>query len=79
MVLDDDEFAEIHAAADAEGTSVSHWVRQVLRRARRDAPRDDAARRLAVVEAAMHHDYPTGDIDQMLHEIELGYRSTGDR
>jgi hypothetical protein len=57
------------------GVTVSEWVRQVLRRARRDSPRDDAQKQLAAVAAAMQHDFPTGDIDQMLREIQLGYHA----
>ena len=76
VVLDEAELAEIRRAAGADGVTVSEWVRQVLRRARRDAPREDAQRRLAAVEAAMKHDFPSGDIEQMLREIELGYHAT---
>jgi hypothetical protein len=76
VVLDDAELAEIRRSADAEGVTVSEWVRQVLRRARRDTPRQDAQRRLAAVESAMSHSFPTGDVDQMLREIEQGYHST---
>jgi hypothetical protein len=75
VVLDEAELAEIRRSADADGVTVSEWVRQVLRRARLDTPREDAQRRLAAVEAAMKHDFPTGDVDTMLREIEQGYHT----
>jgi len=53
--------------------SLAEWVRQALESARRQQPLGDASRKLAVIRAAAHHDYPTGDIDTMLAEIEKGY------
>jgi len=35
----------------------------------------DPARKLAAIRVAVAHDFPTGDIDEMLAEIDLGYRS----
>lgn len=54
--------------------TVSEWVREVLRRARRDEPAEAMARKLMAIRAASEHAYPTGDIDQMTDEIERGYR-----
>lgn len=55
--------------------SVEEWVRQVLRLARRREPVGDVGEKLAVIRAAAQHDYPTGDIDNMLAEIEKGYET----
>jgi len=41
-------------------------------------PSHDADRKLQVVRAAITYDFPTADMDQMLHEIEAGYGSDVD-
>jgi hypothetical protein len=53
--------------------TVSEWVRQSSRRARRAEPAVDAGRKLGVVRAAAGHEFPVADIEQMLEEIERGY------
>ena len=53
--------------------TVAEWVRQVLREARRSQPTQDSAKKLEVVRSATRHSYPSGDIDQMLGDIERGY------
>lgn len=73
------ELQEIRQAAQRRGLTVSEWVREVLRRARRDEPADDVARKLVAIRAASEHSYPTGDIEQMTAEIERGYRLEGRR
>jgi len=73
VLLDDAEFDSIRQLAASEGMTTSEWVRALLRRARRERPTGDQARKLAAVRAAARHEFPTGDIDQMLAEIEQGY------
>ena len=53
--------------------TVAEWVRQTLRAARRHEPVGDAARKLSAIRAAARHAFPTGDMADMLHEIEHGY------
>jgi hypothetical protein len=53
--------------------TVSEWARQALRGAQRREPLEEPERKLAAVRAALRHDFPTGDIDTMLDEIESGY------
>jgi hypothetical protein len=36
-------------------------------------PRTDTGKKLEVVRAAVRHEFPSGDIQQMLAEIERGY------
>ena len=74
VVLDDRELREIRQAARRSGLTVSEWVRQAMRQARRSATDRDPARKAAVVRAAAEHSFPTADIDGMLAEIESGYR-----
>lgn len=73
VVLDEEEYREIQRTARRHRMSVSEWVRQALRRARRSEPAVDAGRKLEAVRAAVGHEYPTADIEQMLQEIERGY------
>ena len=78
VVLNDAEYREIRSVARRARLSVSEWVRQALRTARREVPSHDADRKLQVVRAAIAYDFPTADMDQMLHEIEAGYGSDED-
>lgn len=71
--MDDEELRGIREAADRERLTVSEWVRQALRRARRAAPAGDTGRKLELVRAAAKHSFPTADIEGMLAEIESGY------
>jgi hypothetical protein len=73
VLLDDAEFADIRRAARLNRMTVAEWVRQALRRARREEPTSDARRKLAVVREAARGTYPTADIERMLAEIERGY------
>ena len=75
VVLDDAELVEIQRAARRERLTTAEWVRQALRVARRSVPGTAAKKKLAVVRAAMHHTFPSGDVGQMLREIERGYLS----
>ncbi|HVL98025.1 MAG TPA: hypothetical protein VM324_01890 [Egibacteraceae bacterium] len=75
ILVDDQELAEIREAAAQHGMTLSEWVRQTLRTARRQHAEGDTSRKLAVVRAAASHRFPTADIDQMLDEIERGYRA----
>lgn len=73
VLLEDEELAEIRRIARERRMTVAEWVRQALRRARRQEPETDSARKLATVRAAARHAFPSGDIDDMLAEIERGY------
>jgi len=73
VLLDDEEIAEIRRVAKRHRMTVAEWVRQALRRARRDEPVIDPRRKLAALREAARGSYPTADIGQMLTEIEGGY------
>ena len=73
VLLDEAEFAEIRKAARLSRMTVAEWVRQALRRARREEPMTDSQQKIALVREAARGSYPTADIDQMLSEIERGY------
>jgi hypothetical protein len=73
VLLDEAEFKEIKRIARAQKLTVAEWVRQVLRAERRREPVRDIGKKLAVVRAATRHAFPSGDIHQLLAEIEQGY------
>ena len=73
VVLDEEELEEIRKAARRQGLNVSEWVRQTLRQARRTTSSGSIDRKLAAVRAAARHEFPTGDIDEVLGDIERGY------
>lgn len=78
VLLSERELREIRRAARQAGLTMSEWVRQTLREARSGSP-GDPARKLAAIRAAARHDFPSGDVEQMLAEIESGYVGTSDR
>jgi hypothetical protein len=73
VILKDPEYREIQRMARARHLSLAEWVRQALTYARRREPLGDVAKKLQVVRAAVQENYPSGDIEQMLAEIERGY------
>lgn len=73
VLLDEAELRDLREAADRHGLPVSEWVRRALREARRREPDGDIDSKRRAVREAVRHEYPTGDIEQMLAEIEQGY------
>jgi hypothetical protein len=73
VILEEDELRAIQEIAKQHRTSVSEWVRQTLRAARKQEPRLNSERKLKAIRAAVRHQFPAGDIQQMLAEIESGY------
>jgi hypothetical protein len=73
VVLAEDEYREIERIARVERMTVSEWVRLSLRRAGRARSSGQVDQKLAAVRAAARHEYPAGDIDEILQEIERGY------
>jgi len=73
VLLEEAELREIHRIARSHRMTVAEWVRQALRTACRREPLGDAGKKLEIVRAASDHAFPTGDVDQILAEIERGY------
>jgi len=73
VILHDPEYREIQHMARSRHMSIAEWVRQALDLARRREPLGGAGKKLEVIRAEAQHDYPVGDIDSMLAEIEKGY------
>lgn len=74
VLVDDAEYRRLQQAARRQGQPMSEWVRQALRAAASRLPSGGADRKIAVVRAAVKNEFPAGDIDEMLAEIERGYR-----
>ena len=73
VLLDEDELREIQRIARTRRMTVAEWVRQALRSAGQSEPLREASKKLEAVRAAARHSFPTGDIDQMLGDVEKGY------
>jgi hypothetical protein len=55
--------------------SVVDWVRQALGIVHRKGPSGSVAKKLEAVRVAALLEFPTAEIDDMLTEIESGYRT----
>jgi len=75
VIIRDLEYREIQRMARSRHMSIAEWVRQALDLARRREPITDVGKKLEIIRAAVRHDYPSGDIEDMLAEIESGYGS----
>jgi len=73
VLLEDGEYRRLQRLAKRHHRTLAEWVRQALRAASREEPDGDPGKKLAVVREAATHGYPSGDIGQMLEEIEAGY------
>ena len=69
VLLDDEEYRAIQAAARRQGVTVAEWVRQALRQARSHYQRTVDAKLRAIAKAT-RYEFPTADIEDMLREIE---------
>ena len=75
VILKDPEYREIQRVARSRRMSLAEWVRQALEAARREEPAGSLTRKLEAIRAAVQHEYPAGDLDTMLADIEAGYLS----
>jgi hypothetical protein len=73
VILKDGEYRETQRIARLRHMSITKWVRQALDLALRGEPLSDRRNRLEVVRAAARGDYPSGDLDRMLQQIDSGY------
>jgi hypothetical protein len=75
VLVPDREMLEIQRLARSERLTVGEWVRRTLREARKRKPSTDSETKLKAVRRAAQYAFPTADIDDMLEEIERGYRN----
>jgi hypothetical protein len=64
---------ELRRLARREKVPLGEWVRRVLRQERLRQPVHEPQAKLKAVRRAVEHSFPSGDIGQMLNEIERGY------
>ena len=76
VLLDDDELRQIQGIAKRERLTTAEWVRQRLREARERRDKPDTSHKLAAIHRGFRQTSaaPSPDMDQMLDEIERGYR-----
>jgi len=75
VIIEDPEYREIQRVARARRMSIAEWVRQALALARQREPSETLDKKLQAVRTAVKYEFPAGDIDEMLGEIEQGYLS----
>lgn len=72
VLMAEDELAALRALARQRGMTVSDVVRQALRDVSAAEPDGNRVRKLAAIQAASRHEFPTGDISELLEEIDRG-------
>lgn len=73
LLLDESEYRRIERCARQRQMSVAEWMRQqAIRCAQADAPTATAEAKLQAIQSAAAHNFPTGDIGELLAEIEGG-------
>jgi hypothetical protein len=74
VVVDEVELRAFERAARRRGLTLSEWVRQQLRAGERQRATSAPDRKLAAIRTAAGHAFPTGEVADMLAEIERGYQ-----
>ena len=72
VILQDSEYREIQRVARSRHMSLAEWVRQALESARRQEPLGRAGKKLDSIRIAVEHEFPAGDVQDMLADIEAG-------
>ena len=74
--LSREEVDAIREVVHEMGMTVPRWVRQTLNEASSRITLGDSDRKLGAIRRAVHHSFPTSDMDEMLSDI--GRRSCND-
>lgn len=72
VILPDDEYRAVSEVAERAGKPVAEVVRESLRRTVAEAQDLDPKQRIAAILRFARFNGPTGDIEQILEEIERG-------
>jgi hypothetical protein len=75
VLFSDQEMADIQHWAKRERLTVGEWVRRVLREARSTRSTIEPEAKLKSIRQAAQYSFPTADVEQMLSEIEQGYKA----
>jgi len=73
VLFEEEELRDLQRLARQHRMTTAEWVRRSLRASRDADAGADVGQKLAAVQAAAAHAFPTADIDTMLDEIERGY------
>ena len=73
VLFEEEELRDLQRLAHQHRMTTAEWVRRSLRSTRDADAGADVGQKLAAVQAAAAHAFPTADIDAMLDEIERGY------
>ena len=72
VVMSDAEVASLRQVARRAGLTVSEWARRALRAARDAQAGPSPTGRLDALDRALGCNHPTGDVGEMLADIERG-------
>ncbi len=75
VLMPEDELARFQTLARQNRLSLGEWVRKTLREAADEASVKPVEDKLAALRRASAYSFPTGDIDAMNQDIEMGYRA----
>lgn len=75
VLLDPTEYKSFQKLAKESGMALGEWVRQALRRASASFSEKKPCQKLKNIRQASQHRCATGDMEQILAEIEKGYVS----
>lgn len=76
VILDIREYKSFQQIARETGLSLGEWVRQALRRTAEGFSRKRPQAKLKAIAKARRHGFPTGDIGDILVDIERGRSGT---
>lgn len=76
VLLDPKEYKMYQNIAKKSGVSLGKWVRDCLRKFANEYSSKSPRQKLKSIRLSSFHKFPTGDIDQILSEIEEGYLSS---
>lgn len=79
VLLSENELAEIRTVARDQRMTVAEWVRQALRKARRNIPERSVQDKLNIIRKSATYEFPVSSIEILLAEIENGYLDRGER
>ncbi len=77
MLFDDDELRDIQRLARKRRLTTAEWVRRSLRAAREAESGNDVGQKLAAVRTAASFSFPTGEVAELLADIERGHGTGG--
>ncbi|MBV9144478.1 MAG: antitoxin [Acidobacteria bacterium] len=78
VILDDPEYRDLQRAARARRMSIAQWVREALAFAHQRQSTLSIEQKLEALNRASKYEFPIGDVEQLLTEIERGYLSSSE-